>query len=399
MSSEVASPKAVDYVAQLTPYVPGKPIAELEREYGVSNVVKVASNENPLGPSPKVVDYLQQMLLHPQELARYPDGNGFVLKNKLLEFYSAFNSTRNSTSRSKEPLQLSVNQITLGNGSNDILDLLARTFAGQNDEVIFSQYAFAVYPIATQAVGATAVITPAKNWGHDLDAMLEAITDKTRLIFIANPNNPTGTCLSAKDLLNFIKQVPANIVVVIDEAYEEYASSVDSPYVEQYQSMLNVLYDFENLVISRTFSKAYGLASFRVGYAFSSSVIADLLNRVRQPFNNNTFALEAAAIALSDQNHIERSAALNWQGMNYLIESFTQLGLDYIPSAGNFICVNIGTECAQIYEKLLYEGVITRPVANYQMPEFLRISLGSMDENKRVINALQNVLGKLSTDK
>lgn len=373
-------PKPVEAVASLSPYIPGKPVEELEREYGVSHALKLASNENPLGPSPKVVAYLKKILDKPLELSRYPDGNGFVLKNKLLQ---------------KLHLE-SVDQITLGNGSNDVLDILARTFATIGDEVIFSQYAFAVYPIATQAVGAKSVVTQAKDWGHDLDAMLAAITLNTKLIFIANPNNPTGTCLAEQKLQQFLQQVPSHIVVVIDEAYEEYASHPDSiagsGITKNYHSMLSALKQFENLVITRTFSKAYGLASFRVGYAVSSIAIANLLNRVRQPFNNNSLALEAATIALDDQQHIKQSAELNWQGMTMLCDGFKQLKLDYIPSAGNFVCVRIGDNSADVYEKLLYEGVITRPVANYQMSEYLRISIGTIDENQRFLTALEKVL-------
>ena len=376
MAQKNMHPKAVDCVTQLHPYIPGKPVDELEREYGVKNAIKVASNENPLGPSPDVITYLQEALLNPREFSRYPDGNGFVLKNKLVEKLT------------DENISLSTAQITLGNGSNDILDILARVFASQHDEVIFSQYAFAVYPIATQAVGATAVVTDAVDWGHDLNAMLDAVTDKTRLIFIANPNNPTGTCLTADDLLKFLQQIPENIVVVIDEAYEEYAAGNFAGY----HSMLSTLKQFNNLVITRTFSKAYGLASFRVGYAVSSVAIADLLNRVRQPFNNNTFALESASIALDDQAHIKQCVELNTQGMSYLVKGFGTLGLSYIPSAGNLVCVKIGGNCSEIYEKLLYEGIITRPVANYQMPEYLRISVGNMEENRRVIEALTKVM-------
>lgn len=379
--NQTKTPTAVDYIAQLSPYIPGKPVSELEREYGIKNAVKVASNENPLGPSPKVLAHLVQLLNEPQELSRYPDGNGFVLKNKLL-------------TQLNESLPLSIEQITLGNGSNDILDLLARAFAAQGDEVIFSQYAFAVYPIATQAVGATAVVTPALNWGNDLQAMLQAITDKTRLIFIANPNNPTGTCLSANDLQAFLEEVPENIVVVIDEAYEEYASHPKSGFSDIYHSMMNALPQFDNLVITRTFSKAYGLASFRVGYALSSVYIADMLNRVRQPFNNNSFALESASIALDDSEHLQKSVALNWQGMAYLINTFNELGLDYIPSAGNFVCLQSGSDSAKIYEQLLHQAVITRPVANYQMFEHLRISIGTMQENQQVCAALKTVLAK-----
>jgi len=383
MSSQTAlqaALQATDGVANLQPYIPGKPVEELEREYGVTNAVKVASNENPLGPSPEVVAHLNQLLQNPLELARYPDGNGFVLKNKLVEKLTT------------ENLSLSSAQITLGNGSNDVLDILARTFAAKGDEVIFSQYAFAVYPIATQAVGATAIVTKAKDWGHDLDAMQDAVTEKTRLIFIANPNNPTGTCLSANALQAFLQQIPEHIVVVIDEAYEEYASHPDSGFSENYHSMLPALSQYKNLVITRTFSKAYGLSSFRVGYSISSSGIADLLNRVRQPFNNNTFALEAAAVALDDQSHIRKGVELNWQGMAYLLAGFKRLKLNFIPSAGNFVCVQTGPKSAHIYEKLLYEGVITRPVANYQMPEHLRISIGTMAENQRVLGALEKVL-------
>ncbi|MCU7836880.1 MAG: histidinol-phosphate transaminase [gamma proteobacterium symbiont of Taylorina sp.] len=374
-------PEPVAGVASLSPYIPGKPVEELEREYGVSHAVKLASNENPLGPSPEVIEHLTQLLGSPfskeaAELSRYPDGNGFILKNKLLEKLSLD----------------SVEQITLGNGSNDVLDILARTYAAQGDEVIFSQYGFAVYPIAAQAVGAKAIVTKAKNWGHDLNAMLEAISDKTTLIFIANPNNPTGTCLAAKDLHEFLQKVPLHIVVVIDEAYEEYASYTQSTSFKNYHSMLPDLKQFDNLVITRTFSKAYGLASFRIGYAVSSIAVADCLNRVRQPFNNNSLALEAAAIALDDQQHINQSVALNWQGMMFLTDAFKRLKLNYIPSAGNFICVEVGEKSAQIYEKLLYEAVIVRPLANYQMQQHLRISIGTMDENQRFLNALEKVL-------
>ncbi|MCK5661847.1 MAG: aminotransferase class I/II-fold pyridoxal phosphate-dependent enzyme, partial [Thiotrichaceae bacterium] len=209
---------------------------------------------------------------------------------------------------------------------------------------------------------------------------------------IANPNNPTGTCLSAKDLRSFLEKVPQNIVVVVDEAYEEYAAHPDSGFSDEYHSMISSLAQFENLVITRTFSKAYGLASFRVGYSLCSVTIADLLNRVRQPFNNNTFALEAAAIALDDSHHLNKGVELNWQGMAYLTKGFQSLGLSYIPSAGNFVCVQTGADSARIYEKLLYEAVITRPVDNYQMPDYLRISIGTMDENQRVFAALKKVL-------
>lgn len=369
--------RAVAGVQKLQPYIPGKPIDELEREYGVTHAVKVASNENPLGPSPKVASQLAKLISNPSDLSRYPDGNGFVLKNKLAE-----------------KLAVSVSQITLGNGSNDVLELLARAFAGPGDEVIFSQYAFAVYPIVTQAVGATAVITEALDWGNDLSAMLKAISDKTRLIFIANPNNPTGTCLAAADLKDFINKVPEDVLIIVDEAYEEYAVHPESGFSDSYLSVLSWLEDHPNLVVTRTFSKAYGLAGLRVGYALSSAEVADVLNRIRQPFNNNSLALEAATIALDDQAYLQQVVDLNWQGMQFLTRGLLQAGLTYIPSAGNFVCVFIGQKTAENYEKLLYQGVITRPLANYQMPNHLRISVGTMDENQRLISALQKVMGK-----
>jgi len=369
--------QSVGGVANLSPYQPGKPLEELEREYGISNAVKVASNENPFGPSPNVLQVINNYINNPIELARYPDGSGFGLKAKISEFYG-----------------LKSEQLTLGNGSNDVLDIISRCFSGPGDEVIFSAYAFAIYYLSTQAVGAKPVITPAKNWGHDLEAMAAAISDKTKLIFVANPNNPTGTCLDGTDLIAFLNKVPENIVVVIDEAYMEFASHSMSPWVDSYQQALQWLDDFPNLIVTRTFSKAYGLASFRVGFGASSAEIADLLNRVRQPFNNSSLALETAACALDDQAFIEKVVANNWQGMQFLIKGFNELGLAYIPSAGNFICVEVGENAAEIYDKLLYQGVITRPIGAYKMPNHLRISVGSAEENQRVIDALKVVMSK-----
>lgn len=374
--------RAVAGVQKLQPYIPGKPIDELEREYGVTHAVKVASNENPLGPSPKVASQLAKLISAPSVLSRYPDGNGFVLKNKIAEKLAVSVS------------QITASQITLGNGSNDVLELLARAFAGPGDEVIFSQYAFAVYPIVTQAVGATAVITEALDWGNDLSAILNAISDKTRLIFIANPNNPTGTCLAAADLKDFINKVPEDVLIIVDEAYEEYAVHPESGFSDSYLSVLSWLDEHPNLVVTRTFSKAYGLAGLRVGYALSSLEVADVLNRIRQPFNNNSLALVAATIALDDQAYLQQVVDLNWQGMQFLTRGFSQAGLSYIPSAGNFVCVLTGQDTAENYEKLLYQGVITRPLANYQMPDHLRITVGTMEENQRLISALQKVMGK-----
>lgn len=353
-------------VQSLIPYKPGKPIEELERELGLSDIVKLASNENPLGPSPLALSAIKATL---SELARYPDGNGFNLKQALAEKFNVENS-----------------QITLGNGSNEILELLARAFLTPKHEVIFSQHAFAVYPIVTQAVGATGVVIPARNYGHDLDAMLAAVTDKTRLIFIANPNNPTGTLLAADELRTFISMLPSHVLCVLDEAYYEF---VDPQFRADSIAWLS---DYPNLIVTRTFSKAYGLAGLRVGYSFSSPVVADMLNRVRQPFNNNMLALAAAEAALSDREHLQRTIEVNSQGMQQLLGGFRKLGLDWIPSAGNFVSVDVKRPGEPVYQALLQKGVIVRPVANYEMPEHLRISIGTASENQRFIDALREVL-------
>jgi len=363
---------ACDYVSLassgvrgLHPYQPGKPSDELERELGISNIVKLASNENPLGPSVKALEAIRGQL---DELTRYPDGNGFVLKRAL-----------------SERLSVETDQLTLGNGSNDIFDLIARAYAEPGREVIFSQYAFAVYPIATQAVNATAVVTPAKDWGHDLDAMLSAITDATSLIFIANPNNPTGTALTSEELVAFLDQVPERIVVVLDEAYIEYNAGSDFP------DGVELLERYSNLIVTRTFSKAWGLAGLRVGYSVSSPEIADVLNRVRHPFNVNSLALAAATASLSDDAYLQRSITVNDEGMAQLTSAFERLGYDYIPSCGNFVCFDTKRQGLDVYQEMLQQGVIVRPVSNYGMPNHLRVSVGLAEENARFIEVLESL--------
>jgi len=353
-------------IATLSPYVPGKPVSELERELGICDSVKLASNENPLGCSEQVIAALQKQL---NEVARYPDGGGFSLRNALAERHSV------------DPTA-----ITLGNGSNDVLDMIARTFLAPGFESLFSQHAFAVYPISSQAVGATLKIAPAINHGHDLAAMAALVSDKTRVVWIANPNNPTGTWLKATELKAFIAQLPSTTLVVIDEAYIEYVDEADYPDTSKWLS------EFSNLIVTRTFSKAYGLASLRVGYSISDPAIADLLNRVRQPFNVNSMALAAAEAALQDQVFIGRAVTTNRIGMQQLCQGFEVLGLDWIPSVGNFVCVDLAQEAGPIDQALLREGCITRPVAAYGMPNHLRISVGFQDENQRLLTALKKVL-------
>ncbi|MCG8311797.1 MAG: histidinol-phosphate transaminase [Pseudomonadales bacterium] len=353
---------ATQGVQGLTPYQPGKPIDELERELGIDNIVKLASNENPLGPSPKAAAAIETEI---SNLTRYPDGNGFLLKQAIAKHLGVDQSL-----------------ICLGNGSNDILDLIARAYLEPGLESVFSEYAFAVYPIATQAVGAKAVVTPALEWGHDLDAMLAAVTDRTRVIFLANPNNPTGTWFNRAKFESFISQVPENVLVVLDEAYFEY---VEEP---EYPQGLDYINQYPNLIITRTFSKAFGLASLRVGYSVSHPQVADVINRVRNPFNVDSFALAAAVAVLQDQDYLRKSVAVNRSGMNQLTTAFEERGLSYIPSVGNFVSVDFDTDAGPIYAALLKEGVIVRPMAAYKMPTFLRVSIGLAEENQRFINAL-----------
>ncbi len=350
----------------LHPYLPGKPVEELERELGISNIVKLASNENPRGPGASVTRAVSASVAG---LSRYPDSNGFELKQAL-----------------ETKLGVESSRITLGNGSNDVLDLLGRTFIQPGDEVIYSEYSFLVYALVTQALAAKAVVTPAKNWGHDLDAMADAITDRTRMIFIANPNNPTGTWLTDNELQAFLAKVPAHVVVVLDEAYTEYVALDDFP------NGLLLQAQYPNLVVTRTFSKAYGLAALRVGFAVANEEITDLLNRIRQPFNVNTVALSAAEAALSDQEYLKRSVQLNTAGMAQLESGLAALELEWIPSAGNFLTVDMKQDAAEYYQALLHQGVIVRPVANYGMPNHLRISIGLPEENQRCLDALAKVL-------
>jgi len=353
-------------VAGLQPYHPGKPIEELQRELGLDEIVKLASNENPLGPSQMVLDAIAST----KDLSRYPDGNGFNLKKALADKHN-----------------IDIDSITLGNGSNDILEMVARAFVNTEHQVIYSQHSFAVYPIVTQAVGAEHVVIPANEWGHDLSAMSAAVTDKTRLMFIANPNNPTGTWINSERLRNLLENVPEHVIVLVDEAYFEYASTE-----ENYPDTSLWLNDFSNLIITRTFSKAYGLAGLRVGYSLSHPDIANLLNRVRQPFNNNSLALVAAETALQDEQYIERSVRVNQSGMQSLIAAFDKLGLEYIPSKGNFVCVDLNQPADGCYQALLKAGVIVRPVANYGMSNHLRISIGLESENTKFINEFTKIM-------
>ena len=358
--------QAAPGLASLKPYVPGKPLSELERELGITGSIKLASNENPLGPSPRVRAALEAQVA---DLTRYPDGGAFELRRALAAHHGVDAAC-----------------VTVGNGSNDVLDMVARVFLWAGRESVFSQYAFAVYPISSMAVGATLRIAPAVDYGHDLAAMRAMVSQQTGVIWIANPNNPTGTRLNKVDLRGFVESVPSEVIIVVDEAYFEYVQDDDFPDASQW------LGDFPNLIVTRTFSKAYGLAALRVGYGLSHPDVADLLNRVRQPFNVDSFAQAAALAALDDQDYLRRSVEINDQGMQQLVAGVRRLGLDFIPSAGNFLTIDLGRSADPVDQALLRRGVVTRPVANYGLPNHLRVSIGLRDENARFLEALEQVL-------
>lgn len=362
---------APDYIRSIAPYQAGKPISEVAREFGLDSekIVKLASNENPLGMPSSAKQAVRRVL---DETGRYPDANGFELKKALSERYD-----------------VPQNWITLGNGSNDIIDLAARTFVQKGQSIIFSEYSFLVYALVAKATGAKGIQVPSVDFGHDLMAMLKAVRDDTRLIFIANPNNPTGTFLQPADIEAFLDKVPSNIVVVMDEAYNEYLDSAI-----QYDSTAWVK-KYPNLLVSRTFSKAYGLAGLRVGFGLAQSELTDLLNRVRQPFNVNALAQAAAVAALNDKAFLEESARINADGYRYLTEAFDEMGLEYVPSHGNFVLVKVGDDDgagSRINLELLKKGIIVRPVNAYGLPKWLRISIGLPEENRAFVKALKEIM-------
>jgi histidinol-phosphate aminotransferase len=351
---------AVPGVRGLQPYKPGKPLAELEREWGIRDAIKLASNENPLGPSPLALSAAREAVAG---IARYPEGSGYLLKGRLAGKHA-----------------VAPDCITLGNGSNDVLDMIARVFLGPGCEAVFSQHAFAVYPIVTQAVGARARVGIAHDGtrgpvaGHDLGAMHALVGPDTRVVFIANPNNPTAS-------------LPAHVMVVVDEAYFEYVVQ------EHYTDSVPWLEEFPNLIVTRTFSKAWGLAGLRVGYAVSRPEVAELLNRVRHPFNVNSIAQTAAVAALDDEAHLQKCVQANLAGLQQLAGGFEALGLSYIESVGNFIAIDTGQRADAVFQRLLQAGVIVRPIANYGLPNHLRVSVGLPDENERLLAALKKALG------
>lgn len=358
---------APEHINAIAPYQGGRPISEVARELGLNeaDIVKLASNENPLGMSPKAQIAMDDAIA---DIARYPDGNSFALRNEVSAQFG-----------------VQAEQIVFGNGSNDVLELAARAFVQAGDEVIYSEHAFAVYPLVTQAVGATGVVVPAVDYGHDLSGFLSAITDKTKLIFVANPNNPTGTLIEKSVLQDFLNQVPQHILVVLDEAYDEYLSA------DNKSDAVSWLARYQNLIISRTFSKAYGLAGLRIGFGLMHADLADLMNRVRQPFNVNSIAQAAAIASLQDEDFVAKSYAANQAGMMQVTQGLQQLGLSFIPSYGNFVTFKVDN-ALQVNQQLLKNGVIVRPVENYGLPDHLRVSIGLFSENKRFLTVLTAIL-------
>ncbi len=352
-------------VRNLTPYQQGKPTDELARELGVTSAIKLASNENPLGPSPKGLIAAQAALHHGHI---YPDGNCFELKKHLADH-----------------LNVAPTQLTIGNGSENILEVIIKTYLHSGDHAVISEYAFLTIPLLIASYGARAKVVKAQQWGHHIQGMIDAIDTETRILFLVNPNNPTGTYTTVSDFEHLLASVPPHVLIVVDQAYVEYIQTDDYP------NTLHYLDQYPNLIITRTFSKAYGLAAFRIGYAISSVEIADMLNRARLPFNVNAIGAKAACAALGDIAHMRNTLAHNQRGMRQLESGFQQLNLAYIPSLGNFISVDV-LDAQAIYQQLLLDGIIVRPLHAYGMPRHIRVTIGTQEQNTRCLTALEKVL-------
>ncbi|HLB25958.1 MAG TPA: histidinol-phosphate transaminase [Nitrospirota bacterium] len=356
-------PLTSDSIRNITPYSPGKPVEELERELGITGSIKLASNENPLGPSPKAIAAIGGQLA---KLNRYPDGAGFYLKQALS---NKFNWPPEG--------------IILGNGSNEILEIIVRTFLLPDEEAIYAEPSFVVYKLASQAAGRTGVAVPLKEGRHDLAAMADRINEKTKLIFVANPNNPTGTMNTAAEMDALMARVPEDVIVVVDEAYHEYAAGPDYP------DTMRCLQDGRNVIALRTFSKIYGLAGLRIGYGFAPPALNGFMDRVRQPFNTNSLAQAAALAALGDDEHVKESVRVNEEGKKYLYRELGRIGVKFLPTRANFIYMEMGRDAGEVYAALLKEGVIVRPMG----PRQIRVTIGLTRENERFIGALERAIG------
>lgn len=353
-------------IESIQPYQGGKPIEEVERELGISDVIKLASNENPLGPSRLALHAIERTL---NNINLYPDGNSFYLKNDLAEHVG-----------------FDPENLILGNGSNEVLQMIGETFISPGDEAIYSESAFVVYMLVAKVCNAVSVVTPMKNFTHDLEAMADKITDKTKVIFIANPNNPTGTMNNSSEVEVLMNRIPEKVLVAFDEAYFEYVERDDYP------NMLKYVKEGRNVIVLRTFSKIYGLAGLRIGYGIANKKIVALMNRVRQPFNCNSLAQAAARASLKDRDHVIRSQKTNSEGKKYLYSALKESGIDYVPTEGNFILINLNRPGHEVYQSLLHKGVIVRPVAGYGFPNSIRATIGTMEQNRRFIRALKEVM-------
>ncbi|HEU4369211.1 MAG TPA: histidinol-phosphate transaminase [Methylomirabilota bacterium] len=359
---------ANEHILGIAPYEPGKPVEELERELGIQGAIKLASNENPLPPSDRVQKAVADALA---SLNRYPDGSGFYLRQALARKHN-----------------VTADQIVLGNGSNELIELIVRTFLRPGDEAVVPHPSFVVYPMIVQAAGGIRVMVMLRDHRLDLEAMARAITPMTKLVFIANPNNPTATIVTADEVTHFMSRVPERTIVVFDEAYTEFAQGPDFP------ETLPYIAQGRKVVVLRTFSKAASLAGLRVGYSITDADAVSLMNRIRQPFNVNSLAQVAALAALEDESHTLECVRMIEAGRHYLYDEFNALGLKYVPSRANFILVDVGRSASDIYQRLLKEGVIVRPMTPFGMESALRVTIGTPQENRRLIKALRTVLGK-----
>jgi len=355
-----------DHIARLRPYVPGKPIEEVQRELGLTDVIKLASNENPLGPSPLA---LEAMMLTAAGVAFYPEGSAPALRRAVAE-----------------KMDMPENTLVFGNGSDEVLHLMALSFLQPGDEIVQGNPSFSMYEIYAAQCNAVPVKVPLKNFAHDLDAMADAVTEKTRIVFVANPNNPTGTLVRQGEVARFLSRIPQNVLVVFDEAYDEYVRDAEKPDLRPFVRA------GRNVAILHTFSKAYGLAGLRVGYGITRPEIAEVLNRVRSPFNVNLPAQAAAAAALSDTDHVSSTVALNAAGLRYFYAEFEKMGLAFVPSEGNFVLVDVGRDSRDVFEQLQQKGVIIRAAYGMGLPHHIRVSTGTMPQNQRFIAALKEVL-------
>ncbi|MBN2654860.1 MAG: histidinol-phosphate transaminase [Nitrospirae bacterium] len=369
--------KPLSYVAGISPYVPGKPLKELERELGISGSIKLASNENPLGPSPKALAAISEYLKDPSELGRYPDASGFYLKNALCDRLNAYGVAGGA--------KLFPENIILGNGSNELLTIAVRTFMTHKDEAVMGAPSFVVYSISVNSVGGQMIQVPLVEYRHDLAKMAESINENTKIVFIANPNNPTGAANERRDFAEFLDNIPESVLVVMDEAYYEYA------FDPEYPQVVRDFWGKREFLVLRTFSKAYGLAGLRIGYGIASEGVIAEMNKIREPFNTNALAQYAALHALDDKDHLDRSISVNAEGRDYLYKEFESAGINYVPTQANFIYLPLGEDSKKAYDELLKKGVIVRPVG----PKEIRVTIGLPEENRRFMDAFRDVFKKI----